>query len=69
MNRNESGDNAFRVVRSGEEQYAALASGSVVPTGWVDTGISGTESVCLEYIRSISVLPTPSWMRRQLTPK
>jgi MbtH protein len=54
MNRDEQEDaTVYKVVVNHEEQYSIFPAERANPLGWNDTGISGSKSECLAYIKEV----------------
>jgi MbtH protein len=54
MNRDEQEDTTvYKVVVNHEEQYSIFPAERANPLGWNDTGISGSKSECLAYIKEV----------------
>jgi MbtH protein len=57
---------AYRVVVNNEEQYSIWPAAKKIPTGWTDTGVSGTKEVCLSHIGKVWTDMRPLSLRKKM---
>jgi MbtH protein len=57
----------YKVAVNHEEQYALWMCNKENAAGWRDTGIAGTKSECLDYIRSVWTDMRPLSLRKAMT--
>jgi MbtH protein len=62
----DSGNQSYRVVVNGEEQYSIWFADRENPLGWRDAGFAGSKSECLAYIETVWIDMTPLSVRRHL---
>jgi MbtH protein len=56
----------YRAVVNDEEQYSIWPVERDMPSGWRDTGTSGTKAECLRYINEVWTDMRPLSLRRQM---
>jgi MbtH protein len=54
----------YRVVVDAEERYSIWLEYQVIPIGWRDAGKTGTQSECLDYIKTVWTDMRPLSLRR-----
>jgi MbtH protein len=59
-------EHQYKVVVNAEEQYSIWLSDEPLPSGWLDTGATGTEDECLAHIECVWVDMRPASLRRAL---
>jgi MbtH protein len=64
--RQEDDRRGFKVVRNHEEQFSIWPTQRSNAPGWWDAGFSGTQSECLDYIRTVWVDMRPLSLRKEL---
>ena len=56
----------YKVVVNDEEQYSIWLEHKELPTGWKDTGKSGTKPECLDYINKVWTDMRPLSLRQKM---
>lgn len=56
-------DDRYLVVRNDEEQYSIWFDGRELPSGWHDTGFSGTRDECLSHVDTVWTDMRPKSLR------
>ncbi|MEO3754702.1 MbtH family NRPS accessory protein [Streptomyces sp. B6B3] len=59
-------DNGTKVLVNDEEQYSLWPGYLAVPSGWRDTGVTGSREECLAYVRETWTDMRPRSLRRQM---
>lgn len=61
---NENDDRAYCVLVNHEEQYSLWLAGRAVPAGWRETGMVGSKTDCLAYVKETWVDMRPLSLRQ-----
>lgn len=64
-----SNDLPYKVIINHEEQYVIWPSGQPIPRAWKETGISGDQAKCREYIEEVWTDMRPLSIRKMNLPK
>ncbi|MGN9810956.1 MbtH family protein [Micromonospora sp. BQ11] len=59
-------DAGVKVLVNHEEQYSLWPQFLDVPSGWKDTGVSGTKEECLTYVKEVWTDMRPLSLRKKM---
>lgn len=62
----ESDNRRYTVVINHDEQYSIWFQNREIPRGWIEVGVEGTKTDCLDYIEKVWVDMRPLRVRWQL---